>query len=95
MKVTNINGTSENTCKCGSWLKHWENFSGTSIPGTCREASCMNKPEVGAHVQKDSLTDKKWYIIPLCSKHNTKAESLTVMDSTIFVSANVSETCEK
>ncbi len=24
MKIKNINGTSDNTCTCGSWLKHWE-----------------------------------------------------------------------
>ena len=30
MKVKNLNGTSQRTCKCGSWLKHWEKFSGRS-----------------------------------------------------------------
>jgi hypothetical protein len=28
MTVYNINGTSDNTCKCGSWLAHWKNYSG-------------------------------------------------------------------
>ncbi len=28
MKIKNINGTSQAKCSCGSWLKHWQNFSG-------------------------------------------------------------------
>jgi hypothetical protein len=53
----------------------------------------QNDPTVGAHEQKDSATDRSWYIIPLCVKHNVSADELTVMESTIFVSANVSLTC--
>ena len=95
MKVKNINGTSAHDCGCGSWLQHWKNFSGQSLPSSCRESACRNAPEVGAHVQKDSTTDKGWYIVPLCSKHNAKATELSIMDSTVLVSANVSETCAK
>ena len=96
MKVKNINGTSENTCKCGSWLDHWKKFSGQSLPSYCPEAKCIQEPEVGAHVQKDSSTDKSWYIVPLCSTHNAKTgESLEISDSISLASANVSETCGK
>ena len=95
MKVTNINGTSDNTCTCGSWLDHWKKYSGSSVQNYCSEKSCITKPDCGAHVQKDSTTDTKWYIIPLCGKHNAKATSLEVVDSTIFIPANVSETCGK
>lgn len=93
MKVRNINGTSANTCKCGSWLNHWKKFSHQSLPATCPVIGCWEPPEVGAHVQKDNSTDKSWYIIPLCKKHNAKADSLTVSDSIKLVSANVSNTC--
>ena len=96
MKVRNINGTSSNTCKCGSWLKHWEIFGGQTLPKYCPESSCLQKPEVGAHVQKDSSTDNDWYIIPLCSAHNAeKGKSIVVSDGTILVSANVAATCGK
>lgn len=95
MKVKNINGTSDNTCKCGSWLKHWEKFSHKSLPTYCVESTCTKVPSVGAHVQKDSTTDNKWYIIPLCDSHNKKTAELTIADSTTLVSANVSETCGK
>lgn len=94
MKVKNINGTSENTCKCGSWLDHWKKFSGTTAQ-YCAERSCTQKPEVGAHVQKDSASDSSWYIVPMCKGHNAKAQSIELTDSTTLVSANVKETCGK
>ncbi len=94
MKVNNVNGTSDNTCKCGSWLDHWKKYGGGTIPSYCAEKSCTKKPEVGAHVQKDSSTDTGWYIVPLCKEHNGQTgKSLEIMDSTTLVSANVSQTC--
>jgi hypothetical protein len=95
VKVKNINGTSPNTCNCGSWLDHWIKFSGQELPQYCSELSCVAKPELGAHVQKNSSSDRNWYIIPLCAKHNAKAESLDIVDVTTLVSANVSDTCGK
>lgn len=94
MKVKNINGTSQNTCKCGSWLDHWKKFGKTSLPAKCSEVSCSYTPEVGAHVLKDIPTDNNWYIIPLCKTHNSKlGESIIIKDSVILVSANVTNTC--
>ena len=96
MKVTNINGTSDNKCKCDSWLDHWKKFSGQSLPTYCPEVKCIKTPEVGAHVQKENSTDNSWYIIPLCKDHNAeKGKSLEISDTTKLVSANVSETCGK
>lgn len=96
MKVNNVNGTSQNTCKCGSWLDHWKKFSGQSLPSYCAEKSCTKKPGVGAHVQKDSSTDRGWYIVPLCNDHNLQTgSSLNLVESAILVSANVSQTCGK
>ena len=94
MKITNINGTSDTTCKCGSWLQHWINFSGQSIT-YCPVGSCIKTDLVGAHVQKADSDDKKWYIYPLCSTHNKSSGKLEVSDSYKLVSANKSETCEK
>jgi hypothetical protein len=95
MRVRNINGTSQNICKCGSWLNHWENFSGQALPTLCPEARCTQKPEVGAHVQKDSSVDSSWYIVPFCKTHNGETgRSLDLVDIKL-VSANVSGTCGK
>ena len=96
MKVRNINGTSDNTCKCGSWLGHWKNYSGQSLPPYCPEKQCLQKPEVGAHVQKDSSTDTGWYIVPLCRTHNGEiGKSLEFFGDIKLASANVAATCGK
>lgn len=94
MRVKNINGTSQNTCNCGSWLYHWKNFSGQALPAYCPRESCTGKPEVGAHVQKDTPSDNSWYIIPLCTGCNAKhGQSMNVSDWLELVPANVSQTC--
>ena len=93
MVIRNINGTSDNKCKCLTWLDHWKKYSGRGIPTYCPTKECMEKSEVGAHVQKEDINDNSWYIIPLCKKCNAKkGQSLTVSD-TPLVSANVKETC--
>jgi hypothetical protein len=94
MKIKNINRTSQTTCACGSWLKHWEKFSGQSIT-YCPEINCMNKDLLGAHVQKAVSSDTNWYIFPLCGAHNKSTGVLDVSDTYILVSANKKETCEK
>lgn len=92
MRITNINGTSDNTCSCGGWLNHWKNFSRQSVPTSCPEKNCPKKSEVGAHVQKSGYGN--WYIAPLCADHNRQTgSSLEINDSVALVSANVSETC--
>ena len=80
MKVTNINGTSEHDCSCGSWLKHWENYNSAkqSKPILC-PACGLHLVEVGAHVQKYNSSDKIWYIVPLCKSCNNKS-SYTILD---------------
>jgi hypothetical protein len=94
MKVNNVNGTSENICKCGSWLAHWKNFSGKALSSYCDEKKCTAKPSVGAHVQKDSTTDRGWYIVPLCDEHNRQTgKSVELVDNAVLVSASVSQTC--
>ena len=95
MKIRNINGTSQNTCKCGSWLKHWEKFSGQKAT-YCPASTCTKKDLVGAHVQKGGGSkDQNWYIYPLCGIHNKHKGELEVSDSYKLVSANKKETCEK
>jgi hypothetical protein len=93
MKIRNINGTSDTTCSCGSWLAHWEKFSGQSTK-FCQADGCLNKDLLGAHVQKGGgSTDQKWYIYPLCGAHNKHSGELEVSSSYKLVSANKSETC--
>lgn len=93
MQVKNINGTSERDCKCGSWLEHWKKFSRAALPSWCCEKSCISKPTLGAHVQKDDPSDRGWYIVPLCDEHNKQRTSLELSEAAILVSANVGHTC--
>ncbi len=93
VKIKNINGIDDKGCKCETWLDHWDRFS-DQAPTYCPVQDCMNHIEIGARVQKDSLTDVGWYIVPLCQKHNAlTGESLLVNDNVKMVSAKVSETC--
>jgi hypothetical protein len=93
MIVKNINGIPEDSCNCESWLDHWERFSDQS-PTYCPVAECLNRLEVGAHVQKADSTDAGWYIIPLCEKHNARTgETLSINDNIKMVSATISGTC--
>lgn len=93
MKVKNINGTAQNQCKCGSWIKHWRNYS-NQIATECRAKGCSRKDLVGAHVQKDVNYDNNWYIVPFCHGHNSATGTVELIAGTILVSANKSETCE-
>lgn len=94
MKVKNINGTSDNNCNCGSWLKHWEKFS-RQTTFYCQAIGCLKTDLVGAHVQKASGSDNKWYIFPLCNSHNQSTGELEVSDGYTLVPANKQETCGK
>lgn len=94
MKVRNINGTSGLKCKCGSWMDHWTKFSHQTAL-YCSEVGCRNTDLVGAHVQKDSLFDKSWYIVPLCNLHNKATNEMNIVDTRVLVSANKNDTCDK
>jgi hypothetical protein len=93
MKVTNIIGTSQDTCRCGSWLKHRENYSGRQSH-FCAVETCARTDIVGAHVQKHGTADRNWYITPLCVAHNGKQDAvLSISAGYPLVSANVADTC--
>jgi hypothetical protein len=90
--VKNVNGTSQTNCVCGSWLRHWEKFSGQTTR-YCGERSCIGTDLVGAHVQRAEGSDGSWYIVPLCQKHNKSAAPLEVILP--LVPANKKQTCER
>ena len=84
-KVKNLNGTSDNDpTKKGylSWKAFWEAKTGKNF-STCSCKGCTASASVGAHVQKDSAPDKKWYIVPLCNSCNVgkKNETFEVRDN--------------
>lgn len=85
VKVKNIHGTSKEryaTPPSGysSWIDYWKKKSGYPFPDFCACDDCLNKAEVGAHVIKTNSDNKKWYIIPLCSRCNHKDDAFDVID---------------
>jgi hypothetical protein len=66
------------------------------LPTHCPADGCKKKDLIGAHVQTSGgSTDWKWYIYPLCWKHNSHSGELEVSDEYDLVPANKRETCEK
>ena len=92
MNVKNINGTLHKTCKCGSWLQHWKNFSGRTAK-VCQAKSCIGTDLVGAHVQKDVDSDDTWYIVPLCHSHNRTLGLLELVMGAMLVPTDTDFTC--
>lgn len=96
MLVTNINGTKDHSCKCGTWLDHWARFGGGSLPRLCSVVNCFQLATDGAHVKKSGvlgLVDGAWYIAPLCRQHNLSTLTSLNVGEAPLVSANVQDTC--
>ncbi len=94
MKIKNINRASQHDCACGSWLRHWEEFSGQRI-SYCPVFGCLNRDLVGAHVQVAADPEGRWFVYPLCQTHSQSPGELAVSDTYFLVSANKRHTCEK
>ncbi len=93
MRVKNINAAGAGTCRCGSWLLHWVNYSGRALPRCCSARNCIEKPVAAAHVQLDLDGDDQWYIVPLCSWHNARRNAtVDLSEHAVLVPAKVSET---
>ncbi len=91
--VKNLKGTSDLSCRCGTWLRHWERGSGRSAT-VCWVQGCAKPPEVGAHVKKVGTFDETRYIVPMCQAHNMIDGNLLLSDAAPLVPSNKQETCE-
>lgn len=86
-------GRSPSCPNCGPWIEHWQLLSG-HVHSTCSVKGCNNPASVGAHVTILFSLDDKQHIIPMCSEHNGKHGGvLEAKPGTIFVRANVAESC--
>jgi hypothetical protein len=89
LRVRNLNGSAHTSCNAGSWLTYWEKFSRQTAHG-CFVSGCTNECSVGGHVQKESATDKNWYVVPLCEECNERmGQDLDIWDLAVLVPANV------
>ena len=86
MKVKNLNG-SETGDASTSGLAAWERLSGQNA-FMCFATGCIKRPSSGGRVQKDSATDKSWYLIPLCDECSRKSgQDLDIWDAAPFIPA--------
>jgi len=92
MLVKNLRNTGAKTCKCGSWLEHWEKASGMKA-NYCVAATCAQKATLGGHIIKVGSEDGNHYIIPICASCNRLESNYEIPNSTFLASANVSKTC--
>lgn len=91
--VKNLNRTSWKKCKCGSWLKHWENYSKQKAL-LCANRSCGRLANLGGHIKKDSSVFMEHYIVPLCSSCNKIPSIQTFsVNKPMLVRASITETC--
>jgi hypothetical protein len=89
IRVHNLNGTSDNSAPypyC-SWIRFWKSYRPGLIPTHCPRCGKLLYDPVGAHVQKDTLLDRKWYIVPICRGCNQANTSFDV-ESTLLVPVN-------
>lgn len=88
--VKNLKGTSKYQPKIDdSWLKGWERIKNKEAI-LCQSCFCSKYDEdlVGAHVQKITEDDSKWYIIPFCKKCNNKNSDKLLVNEDELVSVN-------
>ena len=95
MKVLckNKGGTKERECSCGSWKKHWENFSGQTWPEKCVVVDCNNKATVGAHIIFKGSNYE--FIVPMYDKCNSRHDEFYIDAEITPVPANKSKNCDK
>jgi hypothetical protein len=91
MRVRNLNGASQLAHSNGTWLTHWEKFSGQTAY-QCFVSGCRNSRSVGGLVQKVNPVDTNWYVIPLCEECNTHiGRELEIWDMAMLVPVNVAK----
>lgn len=61
-RVPNLNNTGDRNPPSGykTWKEWWESRTKRSF-SKCSHVRCVNRATLGAHVQKESLSDRAWY----------------------------------
>ncbi len=81
-------------CQCGSCSKHWQRYMMMSITAyPCSAKGCPNKATVGGHIVSENYPDG--YIVPICDSCNQSDEPIQIKYGALFVSADLSITCQK
>ena len=80
-KVKNLIGTGDNPPRdTDSWLAYWEQKTGLTAR-YCHAVDCDvtgRSNLVGAHVKRCDISDRTWYIVPLCRGCNQRTDEFMV-----------------
>ena len=89
VKVKNLQNTaSRSPVGYESWKDYWIAKSGRLWPYYCAASGCMERAEVGAHVKMVNGLDNRWFIVPLCFRHNNDHDAEFYVDYSLMVPVN-------
>jgi len=84
VRVKNLNGAALSLSSGVGGLSQWEKVSGQNA-WMCFVKGCIKRPSVVGLVQKDTLADKTWYLVPLCDDCNQKrGQDLDIWDAPLL-----------
>ena len=87
MKVKNLNGAAHNQSN-SSGLSQWEKVSGQNA-WMCFAKGCIKRPSVVGLVQKDTVLDETWYLVPLCDDCGQKrGQDLDIWDAPLLIGSD-------
>lgn len=90
---SNVTGSADKTCKCGTWKKHWINFSEESWPPSCSKSGCSGSATLGAHIKNSSVSGVR--IVPFCDSCNGLSGTFSLKGNIMLPSATASDNCGK
>ena len=82
---SNVVGSAEEQCRCGSWKEHWLNYSKQAWPGNCSVLGCSRPPRMAANVYNAGVDGQ--YITPMCETCNKSKETFSLTGKLINAEA--------
>jgi hypothetical protein len=83
-------------CACGTWLEHWQKYSGERLPALCSAMACPCTPAVGAVVRMTGGFNELSYIVPLCMEHGAqRGQAIELIPGARLVLATARPLCRE
>ncbi len=86
--LKHIRGTGSRSCRCGTWIRHYERISGLNRRRCCAYG-CSNAATHGAHVRISRGSNNKEWIALTCQECNKpgSVEEFRIVQNTLLVTA--------
>lgn len=75
-----------NECSNGSWLQHWEKFSGRNA-SYCADCNCLYSENLVGAIVTLRTHRSDHFVVPLCPYHYSETGSIQICDSSVLVLA--------